>query len=89
MDRSKNPISPHNLYAGLGSGSVPIVVEDRREADFARAERLVVPAFHCSANFPDDHEMLKRSLVIYDALYTWCRSLQAETHNWPARAVGA
>ena len=24
-----------------------------------------------------------------DALYTWCRSLQAETHNWPARAVGA
>jgi len=42
-----------------------------------------------SANFPDDHEMLKHGMVIYDALYTWCRSLQAETHNWPARAVGA
>jgi hypothetical protein len=42
-----------------------------------------------SANFPDDHEMLKDGIVIYDALYTWCRSLQAETHNWPARAVGA
>jgi rhodanese-related sulfurtransferase len=40
-----------------------------------------------SANFPDDHEMLKHGMVIYDALYTWCRSLQAETHNWPARAV--
>jgi rhodanese-related sulfurtransferase len=39
-----------------------------------------------SANFPDDHEMLKHGMVIYDALYTWCRSLQAETHNWPARA---
>jgi len=25
---------------------------------------------------------------MYDALYTWCRSLQAETHNWPARAAG-
>jgi hypothetical protein len=37
-----------------------------------------------SANFPDDHEMLKHGMVIYDALYTWCRSLQAETHNWPA-----
>ena len=36
-----------------------------------------------SANFPDDHEMLKHGMVIYDALYTWCRSLQAETHNWP------
>ena len=42
-----------------------------------------------SANFPDDHEMLKHGMVMYDALYTWCRSLQAETHNWPARAVGA
>jgi rhodanese-related sulfurtransferase len=42
-----------------------------------------------SANFPDDHEMLKHGLVIYDALYTWCRTLQAETHNWPARAAGA
>src|SRR5882757_6054340 len=42
-----------------------------------------------SANFPDDHEMLKHGMVIYDALYTWCRTLQAETHNWPARVVGA
>jgi len=42
-----------------------------------------------SANFPDDHEMLKHGMAIYDALYTWCRGLQAETHNWPARAVGA
>ncbi len=41
-----------------------------------------------SANFPDDHEMLKHGMVIYDALYTWCRTLQAETHNWPARASG-
>ena len=37
-----------------------------------------------SANFPDDHDMLRHGMVIYDALYTWCRSLQAETHNWPS-----
>jgi rhodanese-related sulfurtransferase len=42
-----------------------------------------------SANFADDHEMLKHGMVIYDALYTWCRALQSETHNWPARAAGA
>jgi rhodanese-related sulfurtransferase len=36
-----------------------------------------------SANFPDDHEMLGHGMVMYDALYTWCRKLQAETHNWP------
>ena len=32
-----------------------------------------------SSNFPDDHEMLKHGLVIYDALYKWCR-LQNEKH---------
>jgi rhodanese-related sulfurtransferase len=36
-----------------------------------------------SANFPKDHEMLEHGMVIYDALYSWCRSLRAETHNWP------
>jgi rhodanese-related sulfurtransferase len=39
-----------------------------------------------SANFPNDHEMLARGMVMYDALFVWCRSLQAETHNWPAKA---
>ena len=42
-----------------------------------------------SENFADDHEMLRHGMVMYDALYTWCRSLQGETHNWPARVVGA
>jgi rhodanese-related sulfurtransferase len=42
-----------------------------------------------SANFPDDHEMLAYGMVIYDALYTWCRSLQSETHNWPAKTAAA
>ena len=40
-----------------------------------------------SANFPNDHEMLGHGMVMYDALYTWCRSLQAETHNWPSATV--
>ncbi|MEF8687945.1 UNVERIFIED_CONTAM: chromate resistance protein [Comamonas sp. A-3] len=36
-----------------------------------------------SHNFSDDHEMLQHGMVMYDALYAWCRSCQAETHNWP------
>jgi rhodanese-related sulfurtransferase len=40
-----------------------------------------------SANYPDDHAMLEQGMVIYDALYTWCRSLQTETHNWPSASV--
>jgi hypothetical protein len=39
-----------------------------------------------SAMFADDHEMLKHGLVVYDALYTWCRSLRGETHAWPPAA---
>jgi hypothetical protein len=36
-----------------------------------------------SATFADDHEMLRHGMVIYDALYAWCRSCQGESHNWP------
>lgn len=35
---------------------------------------------HC---FADDHEMLRHGLVLYDALYTWCKDCQGESHNWP------
>jgi hypothetical protein len=27
-----------------------------------------------SRNFSDDHEMLRHGMVMYDALYAWCRS---------------
>jgi len=35
--------------------------------------------------YADDHEMLKHGMVLYDALYAWCRSLTGETHNWPPK----
>ena len=36
-----------------------------------------------SATLPNDHEMLRHGLVMYDALYAWCARLQSETHAWP------
>jgi len=36
-----------------------------------------------SKTFTDDHEMLRHGMVMYDALYAWCRDCQAETHRWP------
>lgn len=33
--------------------------------------------------YSDDHEMLNHGLVLYDALFAWCRDGQGETHNWP------
>src|SRR5262245_15763993 len=41
-----------------------------------QCEGLLAISYGLSANFPDDHEMLRHGMVIYDALYTWCR-LQA------------
>jgi rhodanese-related sulfurtransferase len=42
-----------------------------------QCEGLYAISFGLSANFPDDHEMLRHGLVIYDALYTWCRKSRA------------
>jgi hypothetical protein len=35
--------------------------------------------------FADDQQMLGHGLVVYDALYAWCRSCQDETHIWPPK----
>jgi len=59
-----------------------------RGADTARldlapqAPGLLAITLGLSQNFSNDHEMLKVGMVLYDALYTWCRSLQNETHDW-------
>ncbi|TAN47592.1 MAG: chromate resistance protein [Rhodospirillales bacterium] len=47
-----------------------------------QASGLLAISLGLSALFPDDHEMLKHGLVMYDALYAWCQSCQDETHSW-------
>lgn len=47
-----------------------------------QAPGLLAITLGLSANLHDDHEMLKVGLVIYEALYTWCRSHTAERHGW-------
>src|SRR5712664_789622 len=60
-----------------------------RGADTARldlapqAPGLLAISLGLSALFRDDHEMLNHGIVLYDALYAWCREWQGETHNWP------
>lgn len=62
-----------------------------RGADTSRLELtpqsagLYAISLGLSHNHADDHEMLRHGLVMYDALFAWCRSCQAETHNWPPR----
>jgi hypothetical protein len=38
-----------------------------------QCEGLLAISYGLSANYPEDHEMLTHGMVIYDALYTWCR----------------
>jgi len=43
---------------------------------------LVALSLGLSAQFRDDHEMLAHGMVMYDALYAWCRSTKSEVHTW-------
>jgi len=59
-----------------------------RGADTARLELapqapgLAAISLGLSRNFADDHEMLKHGMVMYDALYTWCKEGRDELHTW-------
>ena len=62
-----------------------------RGADTSRLELtpqsagLYALSLGLSHGFADDQEMLKHGMVMYDALYAWCKHCQSESHNWPPR----
>jgi rhodanese-related sulfurtransferase len=47
-----------------------------------QAAGLLAVSLGLSRNFADDHEMLRHGMVMYDALYAWCKDGQDETHTW-------
>jgi hypothetical protein len=65
-----------------------------RGADTARpdlapqAAGLLAVSLGLSHLYRDDQEMLKHGMVIYDALYAWCRNVRGETHTWNPAAPG-
>lgn len=73
----------------IEDSAVQILAPIIRGADTSRldlasqAAGLFAISIGLSALFPDDHEMLKYGMVMYDALYAWAQKGQAETHNWP------
>jgi rhodanese-related sulfurtransferase len=48
----------------------------------AQAPGLAAVSLGLSRLFADDHEMLRHGMVLYDALYAWCRDGQTERHTW-------
>jgi len=76
--------------AALDALAVIVRGADTARLDLApQSAGLLALSLGLSANFPDDHAMLEHGLVMYDALYAWCRSCQGETHNWTPRVPGA
>jgi len=59
-----------------------------RGADTARldlapqAAGLAAISLGLSRNFADDQEMLRHGMVMYDALYRWCKEGRDEIHTW-------
>ena len=48
----------------------------------AEAPGLLAISLGLGANIPDDQELLAAGMVVYDAIYTWCRTLSGERHGW-------
>ena len=47
-----------------------------------QAAGLAAISLGLSRTFADDHEMLRHGMVMYDALYAWCKEGQDERHTW-------
>jgi len=59
---------------------------DTSRLDLApQAPGLLALSLGLSRIFADDHEMLRHGMVMYDALYAWCRDCQKEKHGWPPK----
>jgi rhodanese-related sulfurtransferase len=75
---------------GLASGALERLAVIVRGADTARpdlapqAAGLLALSLGLSRMYRDDLEQLEAGMLLYDALYRWCRDAVAETHTWPA-----
>lgn len=64
-----------------------------RAADTARPELaaeaagLLAMSLGLSRMYPEDLPQLDAGMLLYDALYRWCRDATDETHNWPRNRV--
>ena len=59
---------------GLATLAVIVRGADTDRLDFApQAAGLLAISLGLSHCFADDHDLLKQGIIVYDALYAWCR----------------
>jgi len=74
----------------LGTPALQRLAAIVRGADTARfdlapeAAGLLAVSLGLSRMLDDDLAQLDAGMLLYDALYRWCRDAVGETHNWPA-----
>ena len=51
------------------------------------AAGLLAISLGLGANIGDDQQLLQAAIPLYDALYTWCRSLTGERHGWHPKTI--
>jgi rhodanese-related sulfurtransferase len=79
----------------IGDSALSHLARIVRGADTARLDLepqsagLLALSLGLSAIEPDDRSQLEAGMLIYDALYGWCRHATGERHNWPARVSAA
>jgi rhodanese-related sulfurtransferase len=77
---------------GLGSEPLQRLAEIVRAADTGRLEDskqaagFLAVSLGLSRQFSDDLEQLEAGMVIYDALFRWCRDATEATHSWPTHS---
>ncbi|APV51711.1 hypothetical protein BWI17_19685 [Betaproteobacteria bacterium GR16-43] len=78
---------------GLAGAALSRLAAIVRGADTGKPELtpqspgLLAISLGLSENFADDHAMLEHGMVVYDALFAWCRQEEAgvaERHTWRA-----
>jgi hypothetical protein len=78
-------MSKHGLIQpALEKLALIVRAADTSRLDLApQAAGLYAISLGLSRNFDNDHTMLSYGMVVYDALYAWCRDCQDEGHSWP------
>ena len=71
-------MTPARAWVRLGSGRRLDLI-DPQPHDWQDRDLAV----GLSRTYSDDLEQLAAGMVLYDALYRWCRDATDETHNWP------
>jgi hypothetical protein len=77
----------------FGDAALDMLATIVRGADTAvldlapQAPGLLAISLGLSQMFADDHAMLRYGMLVYDAMYAWCRQATQEKHGWNPAAL--